>query len=72
VLAALLALWPVEVQRGFHKGSVEWVVYSINAHLELTKHLLKENQLASLSTLQPHSNLWVDQQFLLLFLASNS
>jgi 16S rRNA G527 N7-methylase RsmG len=37
----LSSLFP-EIQRGFHRGSVERAVHSINAHLELTEHLLKE------------------------------
>jgi hypothetical protein len=37
----LSTLFP-KIQRGFHKGSVERVVHSINAHLELTEHVLKE------------------------------
>jgi hypothetical protein len=38
---SLSNLFP-EIQRGFHKGSVERAIHSINAHLELTEHLLKE------------------------------
>jgi hypothetical protein len=37
----LSTLFP-EIQRGLHKDSVERVVHSINAHLDLTEHILKE------------------------------